>query len=65
MNFANDLGFSLCTVPSVCHKVATSEEQIKFKGVSSDKKCIAVKCQSLVFNDIHYKTEEYSISTSS
>ena len=53
MNFANDLGFSLCTVPFVYHKVTTLEEQIKFKRVSSDKKCINVKHQSLVFNDIH------------
>ena len=65
MNFANDLGFSLCAVLSVCHKVATLEEQIKFKRVSSDKKYITVKYQSLVFNDIHYQAEEYSISTSS
>ena len=38
-DFANDLGFSLCTVPSICYRVATSIKT-KFKGVSSDKKYV-------------------------
>jgi len=29
VNLWNDLGFSLCAVPSVCHVVATSDERKK------------------------------------
>ena len=33
----NDLGFSLCAVPSVCHMVATSDDREKSEmGVSAD-----------------------------
>jgi len=33
----NNLGFSLCAVPSVCHVVATSDDREKSKmGVSAD-----------------------------
>jgi len=40
MDFANNLGFSLCTILSVCHSVITAEERAKFKGVSSNKKYV-------------------------
>ena len=42
----NNLGFSLYAVLSVCYGIATSEEQTEFK------KCVTVKYQSLVFNNI-------------
>jgi len=43
----NDLGFSLCAAPSVCHMVATSDDGKKFEmGVSTDW-CVAVEHQRL------------------
>ena len=51
-DFVKNLGFSLCAVLSVCCRVTTSEGRMEFKRVSSDKKCVAIKHQSLVFNDI-------------
>ena len=37
MDLWNDLGFSLCAVPSVCHMVATSDDREKSEmGVSAD-----------------------------
>ena len=40
MDLWNDLGFSLYTVPSVCHVVATSDDRKKSKmGVSADLVC--------------------------
>ena len=40
MDLWNNLGFSLCTVPSVCYMVTTSNERKKFKmEVSTDGIC--------------------------
>jgi len=39
----NNLGFSLCAVPSVCHMVVISEDREKSKiGVSTDW-CVAIE----------------------
>ena len=40
MDLWNDLGFSLCAVPSVCHVVATSDNRKRSEmGVSADLVC--------------------------
>ena len=40
MDLWNDLGFSLCAVPSVCHMVTTSDGRKKSEiGVSADLVC--------------------------
>jgi len=41
----NDLGFSLCAAPSVCHVVATSDEGEKVQVEVSAEWCIAVEHQ--------------------
>jgi len=47
VNLWNNLGFSLCAVPSVCCMVATSDDRKKSKiGVSADW-CLAVEYQKL------------------
>ena len=43
MDLWNNLGFSLCAMPSVCYVVATSDDREKSKmGVSADW-CIAIE----------------------
>ena len=61
MDLWNNLGFSLCAVPSVCYIVATSDDGKKSEmGVSADW-CVAVEHQRLssirvIFID--YQTSE-------
>ena len=43
MDLWNNLGFSLCAMPSVCHMVATSDDRKKFKIKVSANWCITVK----------------------
>ena len=47
MDLWNDLGFSLCTVPSVCHMVTTSDDGKKSEIEVSADWCVAVKCWGL------------------
>jgi len=35
----NDLGFSLCTVLSICHIVTTLENEVKSKEISANMIC--------------------------
>ena len=45
MDLWNNLGFSLCAVPSVCHMVTTSDDGKKSEmGMSADW-CVAVEHQ--------------------
>ena len=43
MDLWNDLGFSLCAVPSVCHVVATSDEGEEVRVEVSTDWCVAVE----------------------
>ena len=45
MDLWNDLGFSLCAVPSVCHMVATSDEEKEVQVEVSAEWCVAVEHQ--------------------
>ena len=67
--YQNDLGFNLYAALSVCCRVATSEVDQSPRGVSYDKRHIAIKywsCCSMIFVFIvDYQTREYSISTGS
>ena len=45
MDLWNDLGFSLCTVPSVCSMVATLDDGKKSKIEVSAEWCVAVEHQ--------------------
>ena len=47
MDLWNDLGFSLCTAPSVCHMVATSDDGEKSEMEVSADWCVAVEHQRL------------------
>ena len=43
MDLWNDLGFSLCAVPSVCHMITTLDKRKKSKmGVSTDW-CVTIE----------------------
>jgi len=55
MDLWNDLGFSLCAAPSVCHVVATSDEGEKVQVEVSTEWCIAVEHQrsSLIRDYLH------------
>ena len=39
----NDLGFSLCATPSVCHMVTTSDDREKSKLEMSADWCVAIE----------------------
>ena len=57
----NDLGFSLCAVPSVCHVVATSDDGNKFKMEVSADWCVAVeyrRSSSIKVIFVDYQTSE-------
>ena len=43
MDLWNDLGFSLCAVPSVCRMVATSDDGKKSEMEVSTDGCVAVE----------------------
>jgi len=43
MSDKNDLGFSLCAVPSVCHVVATSDERKKSEIEVSADWCVTIE----------------------
>ena len=43
MDLWNNLGFSLCAMPSVCHMVATSDDGKKFEIIVSANWYITVK----------------------
>jgi len=43
MDLWNDLGFSLCAVPSVCYMVTTSDDKKKSKMRVSADWCIAIE----------------------
>ena len=47
MDLWNDLGFSLCTVPSVCHMVTTSDDGKKSEMEVSADWCVAIEHQRL------------------
>ena len=47
MDLWNDLGFSLCTVLSVCYMVATSDDRKKSEIEMSADWYVAVECQKL------------------
>jgi len=51
-NFVNNLSFSLYAALSIYYGITTSERESEFKRVCSDQECVAVKYQSLVFNNI-------------
>ena len=62
MDLWNDLGFSLCAVPSVCHMVTTSDDRKKSEVRVSANWCVAIEHQRLssiirvIF--INYQTSE-------
>ena len=43
MDLWNDLGFSLCTAPSICHVVATSDDGKKSEMEVSADWCVAIE----------------------
>ena len=43
MDLWNDLGFSLCTAPSVCRVVATSDDEEKSKLEVSANWCVTIE----------------------
>jgi len=43
----NDLGFSLCTMPSVCHMITTSDDGKKSKIEVSANWCVAIEHRRL------------------
>ena len=45
MDLQNDLGFSLCAAPSVCHVVATSDDGKKSEMEVSADECVAIEHQ--------------------
>ena len=61
MNLWNDLGFSLCAAPSVCHMVATSDGRKKSKVKVSADWCVAIEHQissSIRVIFVDYQTSE-------
>ena len=48
-----NLNFSLCIILFVCYRVATLEDDWSLRGLSTDKKYIAIEYWSLVFNNIY------------
>ena len=61
MDLWNNLGFSLCAVPSVCHMVATLDDRKKSKMRVSADWCVAIEHQrssSIRVIFVNYQTSE-------
>ena len=61
MDLLNDLGFSLCAVPSVCYVVTTSDKRKKSEIEVSTDWCITVEHQrssSIRIIFVDYQTSE-------
>ena len=51
----NDLSFSLCTTPSMCHLVATLDNEMEFEIVNTDRvKCVTLRLEFSVHSSRNY-----------
>ena len=68
VNLWNDLGFSLCAMPSICHIVVTLDKGERVRVEISTDWCVAVETPEIEFNEslslLIIRLVNYNITTS-